>query len=39
MIYGKDKLTEKHYNQVDITKRQTPEVLAFKQQKQYQHNK
>lgn len=39
MIYGKDKLTEKHYNQVDISKRQTPEVLAFKQQKQYQHNK
>jgi NADH-quinone oxidoreductase subunit I len=39
MIYGKDKLTEKHFNQVDISKRQTPEVLAFKQQKQYQHNK
>jgi NADH-quinone oxidoreductase subunit I len=39
MIYGKDKLTEKHFNQVDISKRQTPEVLAFKQQKQYQHNR
>ena len=39
MIYGKDKLTEKFFNQVDISKRQTAEVLAFKQQKQYQHNK
>ncbi|HRG58243.1 MAG TPA: NADH-quinone oxidoreductase subunit I [Bacteroidia bacterium] len=39
MIYGKDKLTEKKYNEVDISKRQTPAVLAFKQQKQYQHNK
>jgi len=38
MIYGKDKLTEKHYNEVDISKRQTPAVLAFKQNKQYQHN-
>ena len=38
-IYGKDKLVEPVDERVDVTKRQTPEVLAFKQQKQLGHNK
>jgi len=38
-IYGKDKLVEPVDERVDVTKRQTPEVLAFKQQKQLSHNK
>src|ERR1041384_3016699 len=38
-IYGKDKLVEPVDQRVDVTKRQTPDVLAFKQQKQLSHNK
>jgi len=38
-IYGKDKLVEKVDERIDVTKRQTPEVLAFKQHKQLSHNK
>lgn len=38
-IYGKDKLVEGVNERVDVTKRQTPEVLAFKQHKQLSHNK
>jgi NADH-quinone oxidoreductase subunit I len=38
-VYGKDKLVEKVDNRIDVTKRQTTEVLAFKQQKQLSHNK
>jgi NADH-quinone oxidoreductase subunit I len=38
-IYGKDKLVEPVDERVDVTKRQTPEVLAFKQQKQLSHNR
>jgi len=38
-IYGKDKLVEKVDERVDVTKRQTPQVLAFKQHKQLSHNK
>lgn len=38
-IYGKDKLVEPVDERVDVTKRQTPAVLAFKQQKQLSHNK
>lgn len=38
MIYGKDKLVEGIDNRVDVSKRQTPEVLAFKQNKWHKHN-
>ncbi|HEY9045363.1 MAG TPA: NADH-quinone oxidoreductase subunit I [Ohtaekwangia sp.] len=38
-IYGKDKLVEPVDERVDVTKRQTPAVLAFKQQKRLSHNK
>ncbi|MEJ0032526.1 MAG: NADH-quinone oxidoreductase subunit I [Bacteroidota bacterium] len=38
-IYGKDKLVEEVNERIDVTKRQTPEVLAFKQNKQLSHNK
>lgn len=38
-IYGKDKLVEKVDERIDVTKRQTAQVLAFKQQKQLSHNK
>lgn len=38
-IYGKDKLVEPVDERVDISKRQTPAVLAFKQQKRLSHNK
>lgn len=38
-IYGKDKLVEAVDNRIDVTKRQTPAVLAFKQHKQLSHNK
>jgi NADH-quinone oxidoreductase subunit I len=38
-IYGKDKLVEEVDNRIDVTKRQTPQVLEFKKQKQLSHNK
>jgi NADH-quinone oxidoreductase subunit I len=38
-IYGKDKLVEPVDERVDVSKRQTPAVLAFKQQKRLSHNK
>jgi len=38
-IYGKDKLVEKTENRIDVTKRQTKEVLAFKKNKRYKHNR
>jgi len=38
-IYGKDKLVEGVNERVDVTKRQTPQVLAFKKHKQLSHNK
>jgi len=38
-IYGKDKLVERVDERIDVTKRQTPAVLAFKQQKQLSHNR
>ena len=38
-IYGKDKLVESVDNRIDVTKRQTPEVLEFKQNKRLAHNK
>jgi NADH-quinone oxidoreductase subunit I len=38
-IYGKDKLVEGVDERIDVTKRQTPEVLAFKELKQLSHNK
>jgi NADH-quinone oxidoreductase subunit I len=38
-VYGKDKLVEKVDERIDITKRQTPAVQEFKQQKQLSHNK
>lgn len=37
-IYGKDKLVEPIDNRVDVTKRQTQEVLDFKKDKSLQHN-
>jgi NADH-quinone oxidoreductase subunit I len=37
-IYGKDKLVEPLDNRVDVTKRQTKEVLDFKKDKSLQHN-
>jgi NADH-quinone oxidoreductase subunit I len=38
-IYGKDKLVEKTDERIDISKRQTTDVLDFKQLKQFTHNK
>jgi NADH-quinone oxidoreductase subunit I len=38
-IYGKDKLVEKADERIDVSKRQTPEVISFKQQKKLSHNK
>lgn len=38
MIYGKDKLVEDVNNRIDVTARQTPEVLAFKEDKTKFHN-
>lgn len=38
-IYGKDKLVEPVNNRVDVTKRQTPDVLEFKKNKQLSHNR
>jgi NADH-quinone oxidoreductase subunit I len=40
-IYGKDKLVEPmdKDKRIDVSKRQTKEVLEFKTQPQYQHNK
>jgi NADH-quinone oxidoreductase subunit I len=37
-IYGKDKLVEPVNERVDVSKRQTKEVLDFKKNKNYQHN-
>jgi NADH-quinone oxidoreductase subunit I len=38
-VFGKDKLVEAVDKRVDVTKRQTPAVLEFKQRKQLSHNK
>ena len=38
-IYGKDKLVETVDDRIDVTKRQTPAVLEFKQNKRLSHNK
>ncbi len=38
MIYGKEKLNETLEHRIDVTKRQTPETLAFKHDKFYTHN-
>lgn len=38
-IYGKNVLVEKKDARIDVSKRQTPEVLAFKQDKSKSHNK
>jgi len=38
-IYGKDKLVEPVDKRIDVTVRQTKEVLEFKQQKQFAHNR
>jgi NADH-quinone oxidoreductase subunit I len=37
-IYGKDVLVEKMNERIDVSKRQTPEVLAFKSDKTKSHN-
>jgi len=37
-IFGKDKLVEKMDKRIDVTKRQTPEVLEFKKQPGLKHN-
>lgn len=37
-VYGKNMLVEPISNRIDVTKRQTPETLAFKQDKQHYHN-
>ena len=37
-IYGKDILVEPIDKRVDVSKRQTPEVLEFKQDKKHKHN-
>lgn len=37
-IFGKDKLVEKMDRRIDVTKRQTPEVLEFKKQPGLKHN-
>ena len=38
-VFGKDKLVEPVNERVDVSKRQTPAVLEFKQHKQFTHNK
>lgn len=38
-IYGKDKLVESIENRIDVSKRQTEEVLKFKENKRLGHNK
>ncbi len=38
-IYGKDKLVEAVDKRIDVTKRQTPEVLEFKKHKLLSHNR
>jgi NADH-quinone oxidoreductase subunit I len=38
-IYGKDKLVEPVDKRIDVSVRQTKEVIEFKQQKQLMHNK
>lgn len=38
-IYGKDKLVEGVTERIDVSKRQTKEVLEFKQNKNLQHNR
>jgi NADH-quinone oxidoreductase subunit I len=38
-IFGKDKLVEKVDERIDVSKRQTPEVFEFKQQKKLSHNR
>ncbi len=38
-IFGKDKLVEAVDERIDVTKRQTAEVLEFKQHKRLSHNK
>lgn len=38
-VFGKDKLVEPVDKRIDVSKRQTPEVLAFKQLKRLSHNK
>jgi NADH-quinone oxidoreductase subunit I len=37
-VFGKDKLVEGLNERVDVTKRQTPGVLSFKQDKKHAHN-
>ena len=37
-VYGKDKLVEKMTQRIDISKRQTPEVLEFKKIQGLKHN-
>jgi NADH-quinone oxidoreductase subunit I len=37
-VYGKDKLVEKIDKRIDVTKRQTPEVLEFKKVPGLKHN-
>lgn len=38
-VYAKDVLVEKSNDRIDVSKRQTPEVLAFKKDKTKLHNK
>lgn len=38
-VYGKDKLVERTDQRIDVSKRQTPAVLEFKQQKKLSHNR
>lgn len=38
-IFGKDKLVEGIDERIDVSKRQTPEVLAFKADKKFAHNR
>ena len=37
-VFGKDKLVEGLNDRIDVTKRQTPDVLSFKQDKKHAHN-
>ena len=37
-VFGKSKLVEGVNERVDVTKRQTPDVLSFKQDKKHAHN-
>lgn len=39
LVFGKDKLVEKVDDRIDVTKRQTPAVLSFKENKKFSHNK